>query len=190
MEFSSRFPVIVLTRPAVENKTAVKCCKLPKKHTATSTPGLQQPAESVPIPAPPLEDFDFSVIDSKTFKEDSVREEIILPILKVLGYAASGENRILRSKALEHPFLTVGSKNKPITLIPDYLLTVGGNFTFVLDAKAPGEEIKSGRNFEQVYSYAVHPEIRVELFALCNGASLSCLRYTRRSPFSTFTSAN
>src|SRR5205823_5274936 len=48
-------------------------------------------------------------------------------------------------------------------------LTVDGNFTFVLDAKAPNEEIKTGHNVEQVYSYAVHPEIRVELFALCNG---------------------
>jgi hypothetical protein len=34
--------------------------------------------------------------------------------------------------------------------IPDYLLTVDGNFTFVLDAKAPDEEVKTGHNVEQV----------------------------------------
>src|SRR5712664_4742574 len=95
---------------------------------------------------PPLGEFDFTVLDSPDFKEDSVREEIVHPILKALGYGASGPNRIIRSKGLEHPFLTVGSRKMPITLIPDYLLTVDENFTFVLDAKAPAEEIKTGQN--------------------------------------------
>src|SRR5438067_9162566 len=112
---------------------------------------------TAPITIPPrFEKFDFRLLASPDFKEDSVREEIVHPILTALGYAASGQNRILRSKGLEHPFLTVGSKKKPITLIPDYLLTVDGNFTFVLDAKAPDEEIKTGQNVEQVYSYAIH----------------------------------
>ena len=117
----------------------------------------------------PLTTFNLDLLNARTFKEDSVREEIILPILNALGYSAGGPNRIVRSKTLEHPFLTTGSKRKPVTLIPDYLLTVGNNFAFVLDAKGPGEEIKSGDNVEQVYSYAVHPEIRVQQFALCNG---------------------
>jgi hypothetical protein len=93
----------------------------------------------------PLQGFDFNLLDSPGFKEDSVREEIIHLLLKALGYAASGPNRIIRSQALEHPFLTVGSKQKPITLIPDYLLTVGGNFTFVLDAKAPDQAIGNAK---------------------------------------------
>jgi hypothetical protein len=50
--------------------------------------------------AVPLEDFDYALLDSPGFK-DSVREEIIHP-----------------------PFLTVGSRKRPINLIPDYLLTV------------------------------------------------------------------
>src|SRR5579872_600005 len=90
-----------------------------------------------PLPERPLQDFDFSVLDSKAFKEDSVREEIILPILHALGYSASPPNKVIRSKGLEHPFLTVGSSTRPITLIPDYLLTVDNNFAFTLDAKAP-----------------------------------------------------
>jgi 16S rRNA G966 N2-methylase RsmD len=133
--------------------------------------------------APPLlEQFDFSLLDSKDFKEDSVREEIIYPLLRSLGYAASGANRIIRSKNLEHPFLTVGSKKKLITLIPDYLLTVDGNFTFVLDAKAPVERIETGTNVEQVYSYAIHPEIRVNLFALCNGREFILFDITQKEP--------
>src|SRR3990172_4138148 len=117
----------------------------------------------------PLHDFDFSLLDSPDFKEDSVREEIIMPVLRALGYSSSGPNKIIRSKTLLHPFITIGSKRRPIQLIPDYLLSVSGNFTIVLDAKTPNEEIKFGDNMEQVYSYAVHPEIRVPYFALCNG---------------------
>ena len=33
-----------------------------------------------------FEDLDFSVLDDPSFKEDAVREEIIAPILKRLGY--------------------------------------------------------------------------------------------------------
>ncbi|HEV2380840.1 MAG TPA: DNA methyltransferase [Terriglobia bacterium] len=134
---------------------------------------------AVPVP---LEQFDFTLLSSPWFKEDSVREEIILPILNALGYEASGPNRIIRSKPLEHPFLTIGSKKKPVTLIPDYLLTVDGNFTFVLDAKAPGEEIKTGHNVEQVYSYGIHPEIRVEQFALCNGTEFILFDVRQKEP--------
>ena len=119
--------------------------------------------------AVPLRDFDFSLLESGDFKEDSVREEMIMPILRALGYSSSGPNRIIRSKTLLHPFITIGSKRRPIQLIPDYLLSVNGNFNLVLDAKAPNEEIKQGDNVEQVYSYAIHPEIRVPQFALCNG---------------------
>lgn len=132
--------------------------------------------------AAPLQDFDFSVLESSEFKEDSVREEIIHPILYALGYRPSGINRIIRSKGLEHPFLTTGSKQRPITLIPDYLLTVSGNFTFVLDAKAPTEEIKTGHNVQQVYSYAVHPEIRVTFFALCNGREFILFDVRQKEP--------
>ena len=68
-------------------------------------------------------DLDFqSLLSKKDFKEDSVREVIILPILKELGY---NEANIVRSKTLQHPFLKVGSnKNIPIKLIPDYLLMI------------------------------------------------------------------
>ena len=115
-----------------------------------------------------FEDFDFSILDSPDFKEDTVREEIILPILKRLGYAASGTNKIIRSKNVSHPFVKVGSKKVPLTYIPDYLFEVENKYAWVLDAKAPNEEIKSGGHVEQTYFYSIHPEIRTDLFALCN----------------------
>ena len=72
------------------------------------------------------------------FKEDSVREVIILPILKELGYT---QDNIIRSKTLQHRFLKVGSKKRAINLVPDYALKVENNFAWVLDAKAPSQKI-------------------------------------------------
>ncbi|MDR0676798.1 MAG: type I restriction enzyme HsdR N-terminal domain-containing protein [Elusimicrobiota bacterium] len=105
-------------------------------------------------------------IKDKNIKEDTVRELIILPILKKLGY--ENEN-IIRSKTLKHPFIKIGSKKRPIKLIPDYVIKIGESFICVLDAKAPNEKIMNSDNVEQVYSYATHPEIRSNYFCLCNG---------------------
>ena len=113
--------------------------------------------------------------ENPDFKEDSVREVIILPILKALGYT---EINIVRSKTLQHPFLKIGSKKRPINLVPDYVLKVENNFAWVLDAKAPNQNIKDGDNVEQVYSYATHPEIRSNYFALCNGVEFSIFKTT------------
>src|SRR5271157_610138 len=110
-------------------------------------------------------DFDFRKLNSNDFKEDSVREVIILPILKQLGYT---QNDIIRSKSLLHPFLKIGSQKRKITLIPDYVMKVLGNYAWVLDAKNPDEEITTGDNVEQAFSYSIHPEIRAKYFALCN----------------------
>jgi 16S rRNA G966 N2-methylase RsmD len=124
--------------------------------------------------------FDFSQLQSPNFKEDAVREEIILPILKHLGYNGY---QIVRSKNLQHPFLTTGSKKRPITLIPDYLLKVDDNYAWVLDAKSPNENIRFGDNIEQVYSYSIHPEIRTKYFALCNGRQFTAFRQDEQIPF-------
>jgi DNA modification methylase len=108
------------------------------------------------------------------FKEDSVREVLILPILKELGYT---QPNIVRSKTLEHPYLKIGSNKKlPIKLIPDYSLKVANNFAWVLDAKSPDQDINNSDNIEQVYSYSSHPEIRSTYFALCNGLYFSLYR--------------
>jgi DNA modification methylase len=121
----------------------------------------------------------FGQLDFKTiandpdFKEDSVREVIILPIIKELGYT---QENIVRSKTLQHPFLKIGSKKRPINLIPDYALKVENNFAWVLDAKAPNQKIINDDNVEQVYSYATHPEIRSNYFTLCNGLEFAVFR--------------
>ena len=119
-------------------------------------------------------DLNFSkLLADKDFKEDSVREVIIMPILKELGYT---QENIVRSKSLEHPFLKIGSKKRPVTLVPDYAIKIENNFAWVLDAKSPKEKVKDSDNVEQVYSYAAHPEIRSTYFALCNGVEFALYR--------------
>ena len=75
-----------------------------------------------------LKDFDFNLLDDINFREDSVREEIILPVIKGLGYRPNKPYRIIRSKRLLHPFVSIGSATKNIYLIPDYLFEVNDKF--------------------------------------------------------------
>jgi len=117
-------------------------------------------------------DFDFHLLDDPEFREDSVREELVAPLLRALGYSAGGPDRIIRSRGLEHPFVQIGTRRHGIRIIPDYLLQVGGENAWILDAKAPGEVIDTGENVEQAYSYAIHRDIRVQLYALCNGREI------------------
>lgn len=116
--------------------------------------------------------FDFRLLDDPEFCEDSVREELVVPLLAALGYSASGPNRIIRSRRLEHPYVYFGTVRKGINIIPDYLLERGGELAWVLDAKAPTENVDTGKNVEQAYSYAMHRDIRVPFYALCNGRKL------------------
>jgi hypothetical protein len=116
-----------------------------------------------------LEGFDFGLLDNPEFMEDSVREELVVPIIKGLGYSSSRPNQVIRSRRLLHPFVSIGSKKNEIYIIPDYLFEIDGRPAWILDAKAPTERITKSVNVEQAYSYAIHSEVRVNFFALCNG---------------------
>jgi hypothetical protein len=137
-----------------------------------------------PGPAMPniFENFDFHLLDDPEFGEDSVREELINPLLKALGYSASPPYRIIRSKSLKHPYVYFGTVKKDITVIPDYLLERDGRYEWVLDAKAPDENIDTGKNVEQAYSYAMHRDVRVPLYALCNGRKLLVYHVNQEKP--------
>lgn len=114
-------------------------------------------------------DFDYSILDDPEFKEDSVREELIVPLIKELGYSASGENKVIRSRQLKHPFISIGAERRKISIIPDYLFLSKDKAVWILDAKSPSEEILKSKHCEQAYSYAIHPEVRAKYYALCNG---------------------
>lgn len=128
------------------------------------------------------EKINFDAIECNDFKEDSVREVIINPILKALGYSAFGENKIIRSKNLKHPYIQFGTKRESVNIIPDYLCEVEGNSKFILDAKSPSECITTGKNVEQAFSYAIHREVRVQIYALCNGINLIIYHVDKLEP--------
>lgn len=127
-------------------------------------------------------DFDFSVLDSTDFKEDSVREEIIAPILKRLGYPASGPTRVQRSKTLVHPFVMIGSKKHKINIVPDYTLYVDDKIAAIIEAKSPQESIYESEHVEQAYSYAIHPDVRADYYGLCNGRELILYSVSKWEP--------
>jgi hypothetical protein len=129
-----------------------------------------------------FEGFDFTLLDDPEFGEDSVREELIVKLLAALGYSASPPYRIIRSKKLEHPYVYFGTVRKGITIVPDYLLERDGEYAWVLDAKGPGENIDTGKNVEQAYSYAMHRDIRTPFYALCNGRKLVVFHVAQAPP--------
>jgi hypothetical protein len=129
-----------------------------------------------------LKHFDFNLLGDPDFQEDSVREEIIVPILKGLGYGPTKPHKIIRSKKLLHPFVSIGSATKNIYLVPDYLLEVNDRFAWILEAKAPKENILHTKHVEQAYSYAIHSEIRVPYFALCNGKEFVLYHISKPRP--------
>jgi DNA modification methylase len=127
-----------------------------------------------------FEKINFNTLFTPDFKEDSVREVLILPIIQRLGYA---QDQIIRSKTLAHPFIKVGSQKRAVNLVPDYLFKIEDAYAWVLDAKAPNENITQGEHIEQVFSYATHPEIRTKFFALCNGREFALFRTDEQTPF-------
>ena len=122
-------------------------------------------------PESPIGHLPKECLDDPAFKEDAVREEIIAPILRALGFGYSGLLRVERSRALVHPFFSIGSKRKKVPIIPDYLLWMGSQTFMALDAKGPGENIRQPDHLAQAYSYAIHREVRSPTYALCNGRS-------------------
>lgn len=70
--------------------------------------------------------IDLSLLNDPEFKEDSVREELVAPLLWEIGYSASGLNKIIRSRTLTHPYVLIGVAKKKIHIIPDYILEVEG----------------------------------------------------------------
>lgn len=129
-----------------------------------------------------FEELDFSILDTLEFKEDSIREEIVAPILKRLGYSACGENKIQRSISLKHPFVHIGTKSNKVNIIPDYLLRIGEIDKWILDAKSPKEKLLEGKNPEQAFSYAIHPDVQASKYALCNGRQLVVFNISHLEP--------
>lgn len=127
-------------------------------------------------------DFDISIFLNSEYKEDAVREDIVSPLLRRLGYSHQGKNIMVRSRSLTHPYVYIGTKKHKVNIIPDYLLEIDDKPKWILDAKSPIQDITSGKNVEQAFSYAIHPDVRVDLYALCNGKELTVFAINKIKP--------
>lgn len=129
-----------------------------------------------------FDDLDFTILNDPDYKEDAVREDIIMPILKKLGYSSTGEHKIKRGIPLTHPYVHIGSTRRKINIIPDYILETDSGIKWILDAKAPNENIIKSGNVEQAYSYAINPEVRTSIYALCNGRRFTAFHISEVEP--------
>lgn len=112
------------------------------------------------------------VRDGPRFQSESIRERTFAPLWERLGYGHVGDNRVLRSKSLTQPFLEIGMRSVPISLVPDYTLYHRDTPVLILDTKSPSEHVAESELLRQAYGYALHPEIGCRHFALCNDREL------------------
>ena len=128
--------------------------------------------------------FDFNTLEKADFKEDSVRELIIAPLLGKLGFVYKDDKNpkkleMLLSQRQKTEFKIGSNKDIKADLVPDYTLYVDSQPHCVLDAKAPKINIsKESEAEKQVLSYVFG--FKTPFYALCNGKSFVLYESTRQ----------
>jgi len=103
--------------------------------------------------------------------EQTVREEIIAPIITRLGYKFSHEFYAEREEHLPSVIYQLGRKGPKDFPIgkPDYRCGIDGRRgSFILEAKDGSRHINHD-DIAQAHSYAAHGKINANFFILCNG---------------------
>ena len=69
-----------------------------------------------------FDEIDFNKFPTH-FREDAVREEIVMPLLNALGYSRFDEvNKIISGYRLKHPYVIIGANKEKTAIIPDYII--------------------------------------------------------------------
>jgi hypothetical protein len=121
---------------------------------------------------------DFPELDFDSLNEADVREEVVAPLIRELGYRSATKNNVIREQTLAYPRRSLGrrkSSDRPLRGRADYILEAGGRVRWVIDAKSPSEPLDRLAE-EQSYTYANHPEVRAVYHCLCNGRELAVWR--------------
>ncbi|WP_445406868.1 hypothetical protein [Acinetobacter seifertii] len=96
------------------------------------------------------------------FSEADVREEIINPVIKILGYSKGEFSSVDREKHVRF----LGKKSKYL----DYSCTVFKENFWIIEAKKPLKKEHFGyKEFSQALEYSIHPEINASIIVLCDG---------------------
>lgn len=124
-------------------------------------------------------------LDVTNYSEADIREEIISPLLNVLGYDKQSYFSIEREKKIQ----LLGRKN-----FLDYNLTLWSENFWLIEAKRPrGAGKKFGvSDIRQAVGYAVHPDINAALIVLCDGQKIAIFdrEQNQREPILTVEVAN
>ncbi|WP_158285931.1 MULTISPECIES: type I restriction enzyme HsdR N-terminal domain-containing protein [unclassified Caulobacter] len=111
--------------------------------------------------------------------ETDVREVIVRPLLQRLGYAHGTEAAIRTEQTFRYgkAFLGRKSPKKDPELVgrADYILEVASFGRWVVEVKAPGEDITRD-TVEQAHTYAAHPEVAALYFLVTNGRKFQLYR--------------
>lgn len=127
--------------------------------------------------------MEFPIFNFDSMGETDVREEIIAPLLRHLGYQSGTPNNVIREQYLSYPQLSLGRRKPTDPFLrgkADYICDVGGLVKWVIEAKAPGEALDEVTE-EQAWSYANHPEIRAVYFVMTNGYEFRLYQTNRGS---------
>lgn len=116
--------------------------------------------------------MEFPSFDFAAMNEAAVREEVVAPLLRYLGYRSTTVNNIIHEHNLSYRKLQLGRKNPakdpPLRGRADYICVAGGQVRWTIEAKPPSEELDLVSR-EQAWTYANHPEVRAVYFVLTNG---------------------
>jgi len=116
--------------------------------------------------------MEFKEINFNCANEADVREEIITPLLRGLGYKTGADSYIIREQPLRYPRIQLGRKNQNKDPLlrgrVDYICGIKDGPLWTIEAKNPSADICID-DIEQTYSYANHPEVRAVYFCITNG---------------------
>jgi hypothetical protein len=127
--------------------------------------------------------MEFPPYDFDALNEADIREEIIAPLLRSLGYRSGTENNVIREQPLNYPKSFLGCKKGSDPILrgrADYICEVQQQVRWVIEAKSPDAALDREAE-EQSWSYANHPEIRAVYFCLTNGREFKIFQ-TNRGP--------
>jgi hypothetical protein len=116
--------------------------------------------------------------------EADVREEIIAPLLRGLGYRSGDQHNVIRDQSLRYPRALLDradlKKDPLLRGKADYILEAGGKVRWVIEVKSPDTEL-GPEAIEQAWAYAQHPGVQAVYFALCNGRRIDVFQ-TKMGP--------
>jgi hypothetical protein len=124
----------------------------------------------------------FPEFDFNQMNETDVREEILSPLLRELGYQSGTSNNIIREQLLRYPQAQMGKekpdKDPPLKGKADYICVVDNSIQWVIEAKSPNVDL-TVTEINQAYTYANHPEVRAVYFCVSNGKIFNIYQTTQ-----------